>query len=171
MTVRTVAAMMAMVVLLGAGPAGAEAASVGPTVLTPNVVGLPTQQAKETLTRLGLRVRVIPDRVAAAPGQVGLVHAQEPIADSLVLAGARIVLRTYHRPAKVVGTVVVPEVRGWPAQAAVVEIRKRGLKTSVIRDAFTPDRRQAGVVAVVEPGPGTAVPLRSTVVVHVFAYR
>lgn len=123
-------------------------------VEVPNLAGLPQEEARTQLVRLGLTVKVEPSQ---GPGRPGTVTGQVPAPGSLLAQGERVVIHVVAVP----DTVEVPDFRGLTLERARAELGRLHLTLRTVQkeDENVP----AGVVMQQTPAPGTRVTLETPI--------
>jgi len=132
-------------VVVSAGPAKRQV----PLAL----LGLPLEQAKETLVASGLRVGPISE---SSEGEPGTVIASLPDPGSAVELGAAVALTVARAPLE------VPFVVGMHGREAREKIEKAGLTVGQVSEFYN-SRKRANRVLSQKPEPGVAVPPGSKV--------
>jgi beta-lactam-binding protein with PASTA domain len=146
-------ALLALAVGAWAGPSAAEPVSAAArTVTVPGLSGVKSAAAKQRLAALGLRVSI---RIVASTRPAGTVVAQRPAAHTVVPRGTIVRLSVASAtPAKVGGTVAVPDVIGQEQEAAQQHLGTAGLTSSV---AYAHSLELVGTVIAQAPSAGEAV--------------
>lgn len=127
-----------------------------PTVVMPSVVGLPQDDALETLQGEGFAVEII--RNTSETVKAGLVSHQYPPSGAVATTGSRAALIvSAGAAAEQARFTVLPDVVGKTEQVAVAELAGLGLRSVVVSDynAAVP----AGVVMAQEPTATTLAPV------------
>lgn len=123
-------------------------------VTVPAMVGMPYEQAANTLRDLGLRARV---RQVSSGGTPGSVLSHTPVANQVVSPGAAVTLNVEQR------TVRLPNIRGRTVSDATTILRKLGLK---VRSVASRKGGRALIVSAQRPVAGQSVALGSQVTVY-----
>lgn len=126
-----------------------------PKYAVPNVIGLPVDDARTELQRLGFVVATRKETVVTGPA--GLVVDQDPPPGTLLEKGSRVTLRV-ATPAPTF--VTVPSLTGLDAGTAHQQLQAIGLKWT---EVLAPDESPYGTVVSQEPPPGIEVPSGSVV--------
>jgi serine/threonine-protein kinase len=127
------------------------------------VIGAPEQQAKDTLTRAGLRVGEI--RQQASDERLGVVIEQDPGPEEQVAADTAVALTVSTGP----DSVPVPAVVGQSLAAARTALSDAGLAVGSVAYGDSPE--PAGEVLTVTPTAGTPVVRGSGVTLRVASGR
>jgi len=123
-------------------------------VEVPNLAGLPQDEARTQIMRLGLTVKV---ESTQGPGRPGTVTGQVPGPGSLLAKGDQVVIHVVAVP----DTVEVPDFRGLTLERAKAELSRLRLTLRTVQkeDENVPE----GVVMEQAPAPGTRVTLETPI--------
>jgi serine/threonine-protein kinase len=143
--------------LLARGGGGSHNEQHAAVVAVPNVLGLKEHLAVVRLNQAGLvsRIRTGPSSLSA-----GVVFAESPAAGSRVTRGSVVTLETSAAGA----VVIVPDVVGEKAAAAVSALRARGFTVETSRVVSS---RPDGTVVSQSPAPGSKVAKGSTAAIRI----
>jgi eukaryotic-like serine/threonine-protein kinase len=132
---------------------------------TPNLVGLPLEQARELLELRGLLISVAEERDDSSRPP-GSILAQNPPAGSGAAANTTVEVVV----ARAAASLVIPGVVGLKPEEAARQLTARGLQPSAPKSAPS-DTVPPGLVAATEPPVGTAVERGTAVVLVVSAAK
>ncbi len=123
-------------------------------VEVPNLAGLPQEEARTQIVRLGLTVKV---QSTQGPGRPGTVAGQVPGPGTLLAAGEEVVIHVVAVP----DTVEVPDLKGLTLERAKAELNRLHLTLRTVQreDESVP----AGVVMEQTPAAGARVTLETPV--------
>jgi beta-lactam-binding protein with PASTA domain/tRNA A-37 threonylcarbamoyl transferase component Bud32 len=143
------------VTILVVVPAGTKSLAT-----VPNVIGMTTNDAQDTLHRAGFTDIAISNIAASEPA--GSVTATDPAANTTTAKNATVTLTVSTGP----GQTAVPDVAGRTQADAEAALAQAGLVATVRQDPG-PSTITAGLVETVDPAPGSKVPVHAEVTITV----